>query len=186
MMPSTSAQVQDLSVSFKSKHHIKKGTNSSKTTSSRNNVRRLDSVIGDSGAVNNRTLTSDPFSECNVILFPLVTFLFICSMILFVLCRYKICGKVEQKEETDDWLTDFISWSSAKIKTVIPTYYRWKYIYDLQSAFFIENTFSPSLINVNSFNVMDIKTWARYSFKRPVRTITILTLKIFSDPTYVT
>ena len=95
MMPSTSAQVQDLSVSFKSKIHIKKGTNSSKTTSSRNNVRRLDSVIGDSGAVNNGTLTSDPLSESNVILF-------ICSMILFVLCRYKICGKVEQKEETDD------------------------------------------------------------------------------------
>ena len=59
-------------------------------------------MIGDSGAVNNGTVTSDPFSECNVILFPLVTFLLICFMILFVLCRYKICGKVEEKEETDD------------------------------------------------------------------------------------
>ena len=73
------------------------------TTSSRSNDRRLDSVIEDSGAVNNgTTVTSDPFSECNVILFPLVIFLLICSMILFVLCRYKICGKVEEKEETDD------------------------------------------------------------------------------------
>ena len=73
------------------------------TTSSRSNDRRLDSVIGDSGGVNNGTVvTSDPFSECNVILFPLVIFLLICSMILFVLCRYKICGKVEEKEETDD------------------------------------------------------------------------------------
>ena len=73
------------------------------TTSSRSNDRRLDSVIGDSGSVNNgTTVTSDPFSECNVILFPLVIFLLICSMILFVLCRYKICGKVEEKEETND------------------------------------------------------------------------------------
>lgn len=58
-------------------------------------------MIGDSAAVNNGTVSPDPFSECNVILFPLVTFLFICCMILFVLCRYKICGK-EEKEETED------------------------------------------------------------------------------------
>ena len=57
-------------------------------------------MIGDSpGAVNNGTVV-DPFTECNVILLPFVIFILICSMILFVLCRYKICGK-EDKEPED-------------------------------------------------------------------------------------
>ena len=49
-------------------------------------------VIIDSEMANNATI-ADPYIECNVILLPFLVFFSICLMIIYVMCKYKICGK---------------------------------------------------------------------------------------------
>ena len=41
----------------------------------------------------------DPWSECNVILLPLLIFLMICTIILFAGCKYKLCKKPDLKND---------------------------------------------------------------------------------------
>ena len=65
----------------------------------RGNGRFLDSVLESEVAVNNATAAPDPYTECNVILLPFLVFAVIIFMILFVMCKYKICGKQETEEE---------------------------------------------------------------------------------------
>ena len=59
--------------------------------------------IIDSEMANNSTI-ADPYIECNVILLPFLVFFCICLMIIYVMCKYKICAKdkndLSEKEET--------------------------------------------------------------------------------------
>ena len=60
-------------------------------------------MILDNEMTNNAT-TVEPFAECNVILLPFLVFFCICLMIIYVMCKYKICAKdkndLSEKEET--------------------------------------------------------------------------------------
>ena len=55
--------------------------------------------------------TADPFTECNVILLPFLVFFCICLMIIYVMCKYKICAKdakdMSEKEKT--WIKILIN-----------------------------------------------------------------------------
>ena len=60
---------------------------------------RLDTVIEDNDTVSDAI---DPYAECNVILLPFIIFFLICAIILYVLCKYKLCNKNEDVKKPDD------------------------------------------------------------------------------------
>ncbi|XP_023341726.1 uncharacterized protein LOC111711573 [Eurytemora carolleeae] len=63
----------------------------------------IESSMAENLSVQNETAEMAPdWKDCNIILIPLLTFLLLCCIIIYVLCRYRICGTEEKENEKDD------------------------------------------------------------------------------------